>query len=135
MAIVTTANVRRHAVSIRAIVTLLLLLVSCTKPFVIDSGEYVAQNEFFLERTLHSSCHRRPTATVLGQKMRTGRGVMPKGLLLLSDGWDDRKPSKYIFILTIKIIKNQSETVNRSSKDAFVQLATSSSSSLCARYS
>ena len=90
---------------------------------MIDSGEYVAQNEFFLERTLHSSCHRRPAATVLGQKMRTGRGVMPKGLFLLSDGWEDRKPSKYIFILTIKIIKNQSETVNRSSKDAFVQLA------------
>ena len=52
----------------------------------------------FRERNLHSSWPRRPAAKVPGQKKRIGRGggVMPRLLVLQSDGWEDRTPSKYM---------------------------------------
>ena len=62
----------------------------------------------------HSSCLRRLVAKVLGQKMRLGRGVMPRLLFLQSDGWEDRKPSKYIILLNRKITQKTKKTYKRS---------------------
>ena len=65
------------------------------------------------QRNLRSSSPRRPAATVLGQKMRLGRGVMSKVLFMQSGGWEDRIRSKHITLLSKEKLKNQSKTVNR----------------------